>query len=335
LIAESRLPKTPKNMQTFILKIKNQMSPKFKCTYYSLLIILFTLSLTSCEDVFQLDIPKTEPFIVVEGTITNVAGDQVIKLTKSQSLTEEGTAEGVKNAAVVVTDNTGKIYEFKDLTNTGRYVWKPTGANEIMGVVGNTYSLTIKTEGETYVAVSELKRVPTIDSMRFKFDEANLRQRGDGKPNEGYDGRFYATDLRGVGDCYRIKIYKNDRLYTGSDRIVIAYDAIGNKSPFGDGLPFIRPLRFLASTELYKENDKVRVELLSITEAHFDFWIQLRTELNNTGLFATPAARIPSNINNINATSTKRAAGWFGTSAVSSMEMVIDKNKAVKEFAQE
>jgi Domain of unknown function (DUF4249) len=304
---------------------------------FKIIILFFFISsiLMSCEDVFQLDIPKTEPFLVVEGTITNVAGDQVIKLTKSQSLTEEGTAEGVKNAAVVVTDNTGKIYEFKDLTNTGKYVWKPTGANEIMGVVGKTYALTIKAEGETYTAVSELKRVPTIDSMRFKFDDANLRQRGDGKPNEGYDGRFYATDLKGVGDCYRIKVYKNGRLYTGADRIVIAYDAIGNKSPFGDGLPFIRPLRIISTTELFKENDKVRVELLSITEAHFDFWIQLRTELNNTGLFATPAARIPSNINNVNANSSKQAAGWFGTSAMSVMEVVVDKNKAVKEFAQE
>ena len=88
----------------------------------------------------------------------------------------------------------------------------------------------------------------------------------------------------------------------------------------------------LASTELYRENDKVRVELLSITEAHFDFWIQLRQELNNAGLFARPAARIPSNINNANPTSTKLASGWFGTSAISSMEVKIDKAKAVKDF---
>lgn len=322
-------------MQTFIQKITNKMSRKLKFTQYSILITFLFLSLTSCEDVFKLDVPKTDPYLVVDGTITNVTGEQTIKLTKSQALTVEGISEGFKNAFVTVTDNTGKIYEFKDLTNTGKYVWKPANATDIMGAVGKTYFLEIKVDGETYKAFSELKRVPKIDSMTFKLDDANLRQKGDGKPDKGYDGRFYATDFKGVGDCYRIKVYKNGRLYTGADRITIAYDAIGNKSPFGDGLPFIRPLRFLATTELYKENDKVRVELLSITEAHFDFWTQLRTELNNTGLFATPAARIPSNINNINANSTKQAAGWFGTSAVSSMEVVIDKNKAVKEFAQE
>jgi Domain of unknown function (DUF4249) len=303
-----------------------------------ILILFFILStiLMSCEDVFQLDVTKTDPYLVVDGTITNLAGEQTIKLTKSQTLTADvSTVEGLKNAIVTVTDNTGKTYEFKDLTNTGKYVWKPTIATDIMGAVGKTYALEIKAEGETYKAITEMKRVPKIDSMRFKFDEANLRQKGDGKPDNGYDGRFYATDFKGVGDCYRIKVYKNDRLYSNADRIIIAYDAIANKSPFGDGLPFIRPLRFLATTELYKENDKVRVELLSITEAHFDFWTQLRLELNNTGLFATPAARIPSNINNTNTNSAKQAAGWFGASAVSSMEMVVDKTKAVKEFAQE
>jgi hypothetical protein len=308
------------------------MKISFKILFISLILSSF---LMSCEDVFQLDIPNADPYLVVDGTVTNVAGEQVIKISKSQALTVDGAAEGFKNAVVTVTDNLGKIYEFKDLTNTGKYVWKPTNATDIMGAVGKTYTLEIKAEGETYKAVSELKRVPKIDSMRFKLDDANLRQQGDGKPTKGYDGRFYATDIKGVGDCYRIKVYKNDRLYNQSDRITIAYDAIGNKSPFGDGLPFIRPLRFLASTELYEENDKVKVELLSITEAHFDFWIQLRTELNNTGLFATPAARIPSNINNINANSAKKASGWFGTSAVSMMEVVVDKNKAVKEFAQE
>ena len=294
--------------------------------------LILSLTLMSCEDVIQLDIPKTEPYLVVDGSITNIAGEQVIRLTKSQDLLSLVTVEGVKNATVKVTDDLGKIYEFKDLKNIGKYVWTPAKPTEIMGVVGRTYTLEINAEGENYKAVSKLNRVPKIDSIVYKLDDANVRQQGTGKPDKGYDANFYATDLKGVGDCYRVKIYKNDTLKNSADNIVVAYDAIGNKSPIGDGLAFIRPLRRLASTELYRENDKVRVELLSITEAHFDFWLQLRQELNNAGLFARPAARIPSNVNNVNANATKQASGWFGTSAVSSMEVKIDKTKAVKEF---
>lgn len=299
-------------------------------TFISSLIILLTMM--SCEDVIQLNIPKTDPYLVVDGSITNLAGEQVIKLTKSQDLLSLTTIEGIKNATIKVTDDLGKIYEFKDLKNTGKYVWTPANATDIMGVIGRTYTLEINSEGENYKAISKLNRVPKIDSIVYKLDDANLRQKGDGKPNKGYDAHFYATDLKGVGDCYRVKIYKNDTLKNAADNIVIAYDAIGNKSPIGDGLAFILPLRRLANTELYRENDKVRVELLSITEAHFDFWLQLRQELNNAGLFARPASRIPSNVTNINASSAKQATGWFGTSAVSSMEIKIDKTKAVKEF---
>ncbi len=303
-----------------------------KHTLTILPLLILSSMLMSCEDVIQLDIPKTDPYLVVDGSITNLAGEQVIKLTKSQDLLSLATIEGVKNATVKVTDDLGKIYQFKDLKNTGKYVWIPTNATDIMGVIGRTYTLEINVEGESYKALSKLNRVPKIDSIVYKLDDANLRQKGDGKPNKGYDAHFYGIDLKGVGDCYRVKIYKNDTLKNAADNIVIAYDAIGNKSPFGDGLAFILPIRRLANTELYRENDKLRVELLSITEAHFDFWLLLRQELNNAGLFARPASRIPSNVTNVNANSAKQATGWFGTSAVSSMEVKIDKTKAVKEF---
>lgn len=299
-------------------------------TFIPSLIIILTL--VSCEDVIQLDVPKTDPYLVVDGSITNIAGEQVIKLTKSQDLLDPALPTAIQNASVKVVDDLGKIYEFKDLKNNGKYVWKSTDEAEIMGTVGRTYSLEIKSENEIYRAISKLNRVPTIDSIVYKVENANIRQKGEGKPDIGYDAHFYAIDPKGMGDCYRVKVYKNDTLRNTADNIVIAYDAIGNKSPFGDGLAFILPLRRLANTELFRENDRIKVELLSITEAHFDFWSQLRQELNNAGLFARPSARIPSNINNVNASSPKQVSGWFGASAISTIEVKVNKAKAVKEF---
>lgn len=295
--------------------------------------LLLGLSLMSCEDIIQLSVPETEKFLVVEGTITDQAGEQVIKLSESQALLSSDMPKAITNAVVKVTDNTGKVYEFKDTQNQGIYKWTPSSANDIMGKIGNTYTLQVTSAGETFKAVSALKRVPKIDSIVYKYeDNPSPNQTGDNKPKEGYEANFYANDFVGVGDCYRIKVYKNGKLFNGADNIVIAYDAIANKNSVGDGLMFIRPLRRSISPELYQENDKVKVELNSITEAHFDFWTQLRTELNNAGLFATPAARIPCNVVNTNPNSTKKASGWFGTSAVTSLEVTIDKNKAVAEF---
>ena len=295
--------------------------------------LFLSVSLMSCEDVIQLNVPETEKYLVVEGTITNVAGEQFIKLTESQALLSTTTPKAVTNAIVKVTDNTGKVYEFKDTKNEGKYIWTPSTATEAMGAIGKTYTLRIDADGESYQAVSELKRVPKIDSIVYKYESSGrVNQTGDNKPKEGYDANFYAKDFVGVGDCYRVKVYKNGKMFSGADNIIIAYDALLNKSSVGDGLMFILPLRRAISPELYLENDKLKVELNSITEPHFDFWTQFRTELNNTGLFSTPAARIPCNVINISTTPKKQAAGWFGTSAVSSLEVTIDKNKAVKRF---
>ncbi len=294
--------------------------------------IILSLFMMSCTDVIQLNVPQTDPYLVVDASITNLVGTQTVKLSKSQAYLDETTPEGIKNASVKVTDDLGKVYEFKDLTNEGRYVWTPADKSEIMGIVGRTYTLEVKSDNEIYRAVSKLNRVPKIDSIVYKLTDANLRQKGTGKPDVGYDAHFYSTDPKGVGDCYRIKIYQNGKLRLGAENIIIAYDGIGNKSPIGDGLQFILPIRRLATNELYKENDQLRVELLSITEGNFDFWLQLRTELNNAGLFATPASRIPTNIENANPNSLKKASGWFGTSAISTFEVNIDKTKAVKEF---
>lgn len=295
--------------------------------------IFLSVSLMSCEDVIQLNVPETEKYLVVEGTITNVAGEQFIKLTESQALLSTTAPNAVTNATVKVTDNTGRVYEFKDTKNEGKYIWTPSTATEAMGAIGKTYTLRIDVNGESYQAVSELKRVPKIDSIVYKYEDSpRVNQTGDNKPKQGYDANFYAKDFVGVGDCYRVKVYKNGKMFSGADNIVIAYDALLNKSSVGDGLMFILPLRRAISPELYLENDKLKVELNSITEPHFDFWTQFRTGLNNTGLFSTPAARIPCNVINISATPKKQAAGWFGTSAVTSLEVTIDKNKAVKQF---
>jgi len=47
-------------------------------------------------------------------------------------------------------------------------------------------------------------------------------------------------------------------------------------------------------------------------------------------LFSRPAANIPTNLKNTNASSKLQGAGWFGVSAVSSLEVVIDPAKARK-----
>jgi hypothetical protein len=88
------------------------------------------------------------------------------------------------------------------------------------------------------------------------------------------------------------------------------------------------PVRTAISPELYEAKDKIKVEIYSITNDQFSFYSQARLELNNAGLFAIPAANIPTNIQQT--AGSMQAAGWFGVSAVSSLETVVDPTKARK-----
>lgn len=296
------------------------------------LIALGTLSLTSCEDVIDLQgITNAPSMLVVDGNVTDVSTSQVITLTQSQDYFTNTTVKPVLGASVTVTDSDGKIFTFNDLKGDGKYVWTPTTAVPKIGQVGKTYTLKITANGETYQAVSELKRVPKIDSIAYQFDEARLNQRDDDKgyPKEGYDAQFYARDFTGIGDCYRIIAYKNGKMLEMSNTVAIAYDAAIQKSRgAADGLIFSLPVRSTISPQLYLAGDTIKVELRSITEGHFDFWTQARLEVNNGGLFARPSANIPTNVNNVNAASSKKAIGWFGTSAVSFSQTIVDPKKA-------
>jgi hypothetical protein len=294
-----------------------------KNSIYITVIFAMSLFLTSCEDVVQLESVKTDALLAIDGTITNQLGNQVLRLTKSQGYFDNSTPQPTQGAIVQVKDNLGNIFDFKDLKNDGNYVWVPKVLSQSMGVIGRKYIMQVKLEGETYEAVSEMKRVPKIDSIRYQFEKAEFGQKG---PKEGYDVHFFANDLKGIGDCSTMKAYKNGKLI-GKLGDNIIFDGGFTKGSVADGLLFVEFSRRVY-TELYSENDLVRIELYSITEDEFDYLSRVQNQINNTGLFASPTSSVGTNIFNLNKNSTKKAAGWFGASAVNVLETKVEKTKA-------
>ncbi|MEY2792644.1 MAG: hypothetical protein RJA76_636 [Bacteroidota bacterium] len=293
--------------------------------------VCLSVSLISCEEIVQLRVPESNQFIVVDATLTNQSGPQIIRLYKSQNYFDNNNPETLKDAKVLVKDNEGNMYEFKEnLSNRGVYEWN--SANKVLGKIGNTYQLSIDWNGEHLDAVSKMNRVPAIDSIRYKKATANLRQSGEGKPSEGFEAHFYAVDPKGEGDCYRVKAYKNGVQFNASNNLTVMYDSNFQKGSQADGLMFILPVRSSISPELYLDGDSLKVELYSITEGQYDFYFQARQEINNAGLFSRPTANIPTNLINKNKNSTWQGAGWFGTSAISTKKIKIDQTQAVKKL---
>jgi hypothetical protein len=296
-----------------------------------LFVLIVGFLLSSCEDIVTLKTPSSDHYMVIEATLTNLPGPQKIILTRSQDYFDNSVAPKIAGASVSISDNEGREYLFKESkTELGSYIWTPTSPTDIFGKVGRTFKLTVKSANETFMASETMRRVPPIDSILYQYDEANQRQGADGKPKNGYDAQFYARDPIGVGDCFRVKTYKNKKLFNGTENLVFFYDAAFQKGAMADGLMFILPIRRSISPELYQEKDTIKVELYSISEGQFNFYSQARFELNNAGLFSRPAANIPTNFINVNPNSSLQGAGWFGVSAISMFETIVDSKKARK-----
>lgn len=294
--------------------------------FVSIFFLLTTFALTSCEDVVKLDIPAGASQLVVDGWITNQPTTQSIRLTESAAYFDNTPAKAVLNATVTVTDNRGKVFSFKDLKNNGQYIWTPANTQDTLGRIGGIYTLTIKFGTEEYTARTRINRVPKIDSITYFADKLPIKPT-DGSPQEGFTAEFFGRDPQGEGDCYWIKAARNDTLFNKTTNINLAYDAGFSPGSATDGLPFILPIRRSISPQFYKEKDEVKVELYSISLEAFYFLSQVRQESNNAGLFATAPANIFTNINNTN-TNGRKALGFFGASAVSTFQTVIDAKKA-------
>ena len=300
-----------------------------KKIFYILSTIIGTATLVGCQDVIDLNTETGESQLVVDAWLTNETGNQVVKLTRSASYFDNSPAKPALGAVVAVTDDKGKIYTFKDIKSDGNYIWTPSTAQETLGKLDGKYRLSIKVDGEEYASASAVNRVPKIDSIAYEYRKPTVTP--EDAPKEGYLAEFYAKDFTGAGDCYWIRFGRNNKQWNKAQDLEMAYDAAFSPGAPTDGFMFILPLRQSITpnnrTELYAEKDTIKVQLYSITEEAFFFLNQIRNESSNQGLFATPPNNLPSNVINIK-TGGKKALGFFGMSAVSRLQVVVDPKKA-------
>ncbi|ARK10086.1 DUF4249 domain-containing protein [Fibrivirga algicola] len=294
-----------------------------KRSFYSLPLLgtlLVAALLSSCETVINTSITSAPTQLAVDAWLTDQPGEQQIRLTQTTNYFNNATPTPALSASVTVGDNAGRVFTFTDPDNDGVYTWKPANARDTtrIGMIGRTYGLSIQYQGDSYVAFSQMARVPKIDSLTFTKEPVSPVS-----TETGYRAQFYANDLPGAVDYYYIRFYRNGTLQSRPQDIVLAYDGAFRGSANTDGLMFIRPIRRSVNPDkFYAMNDSVRVELRSITVDAYLFWELLRGQLQNTGLFATPPSNVPSNIRN-QTTDGKAAVGYFMVSPVRTRTAVV------------
>lgn len=292
-----------------------------------MLSLFAALLLGACEMTIHPALQQADPQYIVDAFVTDKLDTQVIKIMFSQPYFEAQLPPPVSGATVEITDNEGNIFVFpENPLQKGSYTWIPSGTG--FGKVGNSYFLSVKVNGESFVSTSKMGRVPPIDSISFKKDT----DRNDNR--EFYRGQFWAEDPLGPGDTYWIKAWKNGVPLLKPGEITLAYDAAFSKGSNFDGYTFIQPIRNGINPQdpdpnnsnqmlsPYMPGDSVYVEIHSLTEATFDFMTQVQVQTDRPGgfaeLFSRPIANVSTNITNETAGGTK-VQGFFNVGSVSGL----------------
>ena len=289
----------------------------------------FALLLTACEKEITVDLPTTEPRLVVEGTI-QTGGPPLVILTRTQSYfapTDISSIASifVKDALITVNDGftTATLDQICSDALTEEQIQLAaavTGLDpgllanadiciytklDMLGIEGRTYSLNIAADGKTASSVTSIPYNLALDSAWF---ELALQE-----PDDDTLGLINATlsDPDTLGNAYR---WYAQRINAGSDGepkddgfIAPFFSVFEDK--YINGLTFdfsynrgSSPYSTADDDEneergYFKVGDTVVVKFVSIGMKEFDFYNTFYNNVATQGdLFSNPA-KARSNIN--------------------------------------
>ncbi len=168
--------------------------------------ILFVMAITGCTKNFDLDRAAAKPLVVIEGRISNMRAPYYVRITRSTGLAADpdpstpyrDSAEPVKNALVIITDDTGVkdtlipgpstidryVYYFRDsvtykessidsvfttvgdrATTIERGYYQTT---KLKGQVGHTYQLEVKIGDTIFRSSAYMPPAPVLDRVEWK-----------------------------------------------------------------------------------------------------------------------------------------------------------------------
>ncbi len=142
-------------------------------------ILLLGLYAVSCEDVIEVDLETAAPRLVIDASIDwlkNTTGNEQKIIMSTTTGYYDETFPAASGATVTVTNTSGTTFNFVEAQGTGEYI-----CLDFEPIIGETYTLTVLWNGETYTASETLIGVPVIedtidqnDTGGFGGDEIEL-----------------------------------------------------------------------------------------------------------------------------------------------------------------
>jgi len=266
------------------------------------LILLLTLIVfTSCEDVIDMEVKKGKDALVVEGWITDQPSGNYVKLYNTIPYFDKPEYIPVRNATVKLSDDAGNNATLIE-TEPGKFEIR-----NLTGQVDRTYTLTIETAQGKYQATTKMQRLSwEIDSVTYEFKEKSVMTE-----KEGYYPKLFGNEKEGPGDFLLLKMVKNGQPLKKAIEINLFNDEFFDGNYINAAKPFI--------DEPFKKNDVIRYEFWSLTEDAYRFYSDLKSQLNNGGMFASPNNNTRTNLIKTDPGSMD-VIGYFGASKVHIIE---------------
>lgn len=263
---------------------------------FLLFALVFTLFLSSCEEVVNVDLDTASPRLVVDAAIDWEQGTdgalQKIKLSTTTSF-YSSVVPPVSGATIFVTNSNSTVFDFVESETAGEYV-----CTNFVPQIDETYTLTVIVNGQTYTATETLKSVASITQI--------VQDNEGGITGDLIDIKAFFNDPADQDNFYLFK-------YKYSNKAKLDYQVSDDRFFQGN------TIFSLSNNEDLATGDQIQITHYGISRTYYNYMNILLSIAGNTGgsPFQSPPATVRGNIIN-NTNFDNYALGYFRLSETDS-----------------
>lgn len=255
---------------------------------------------TGCEDVVDVDLDTAAPRLVIDASINWEKGTdgsiQTVRLTTTTGFYEEAVPI-VSGATVTVTSSDNTVFNFVEEPGTGNYI-----CNGFIPVIGETYTLSVLTGGQSYTATETMIGAPDITTIEQENDG--------GFSGEDKQIKFFFDDNGATDNFY----------LTAFETSITAYPEY---FAFDDEFTQGQQNFGLYISEDLEAGDEMTFSLYGISERYMNYMnILIEVSEGGSGPWSAPPTNVRGNL--VNETDRDNfALGYFRLSEVDRMEYIV------------
>jgi hypothetical protein len=266
-----------------------------------LFLVISSFFFTGCEEVITVDTVSAPPRLSVEAAINWQKGSsgniQNIKLTATTGFFESKIPV-VSGAVVYIKNSSNTVFNFLENSKTGIYT-----CSDFKPVLNETYTLTIKANGQTYTATETMRSIAPITKV--------VQNDKGGFSGKSIEVKAFYNDPADQENFYMYRYeYKNLKkmdLYTSED-------------VFFKGNEFFS----VTQNDSLKVGSKINITHFGISKSYFNYMAIIIDLARGSGggPFQSPPATIRGNV--VNATDPENyPLGYFSVSEIDAREYII------------